>query len=97
MELSLATKIHLRHLAYVAGFFLTISTSIAAYVNSSFLEQFLSERSVGLAYSLASLVSIIVSFNTIRLIQRLGNRHTILVLSIADFAALGGLSIWAHS
>ncbi len=97
MELSFEAKIRLRRLAYVAGFFLTISTSIAAYVNSSFLEQFLSERSVGLVYSLASIISVIVSFNTSRLIQRVGNRQTILILAVADFVALGGVFLWTNS
>ena len=54
-------KIRLRRLAYLAGFFLNFSLALSAYVNSSFLETFVAGHRVGLIYSLAAALTIIVS------------------------------------
>lgn len=92
-----AHKTHLRKIAYLAGFFHTISISIAAYINSSFLEQFLPEKMLGLAYAASSLLSILFSLVIIRLIKRVGNRSTIITLGLLNILAISGLIIFDAS
>lgn len=88
-------KSKLRFWAYVAGFFLAVSTAIAAYVNSSFLEQFVSERSIGIFYALAASVSMIAAFNSSQLIKWVGHRQTTLWLVVINLIALSSLSFYA--
>jgi len=91
MALTAEEKHGLRVASYFAGFFLSIGVAIAAYVNSSFIEQFVGERSVGLIYVIISVLSIIISFNTDALIKKIGNRQALIILTIANLVAIIGL------
>jgi MFS family permease len=78
---------------YLAGFALAASNAIAAYTNSSFLEQFVSEKNVGVVYAVSALASIALSFNSSRLISRFGNKQMMLGLASINVAALTGVVI----
>jgi MFS family permease len=97
MSLSAEAKHRLRVNTYVGGFFLNIAIAIASYGNSSFIEQFVGERSVGLIYIIISVASIIISFNTDALIKRLGNRTALLILTLINILALVGLMVYNHT
>lgn len=90
-------KIKLRRLVYLAGFFLNFSLALSAYVNSSFLETFVAGRRVGLIYSLAAALTIVVSLNTFRLTKRLGNKKILWLLTILNLAVLFGLVVYNES
>lgn len=93
MNHSPAEKHRLRLLAYSAGFFLSFSTAIGAYINSSFIAQFVGEQRVGLFYSLAAVISLLASWQGLRFLRRFGNRRSIIFLGIANFLALSNLAI----
>lgn len=61
-----------RPLVYLAGFFLNIQAALAAYVSSSFLAQFVGGSRVGLVYTLASIVSLLMSLALIAWERRYG-------------------------
>lgn len=88
-------KHQLRIRAYLAGFFLSLSTALGAYINSSFIEQFVGESRVGLIYSAAAVISLILSWQALSLIRRWGNRRTIIVFGLANLVALLGASFWS--
>src|SRR3989344_6611580 len=68
-NLSLRTR---RRLAYGAGFFLAAAAALPAYINSTFLDEKLGEISVGLIYSLAALVGLLVVSVLPRLLKSFG-------------------------
>ena len=96
MALGAKEKHKLRVVSYFAGFFLSIAVAVAAYINSSFIEEFVGEKSVGLIYIIISITSIIISFNTDALIKRIGNRRALIALTLANLLAIVGLVIYRH-
>jgi len=66
---------------YLATFFYALHFSLTLYVESSFLETFLSEKLVGLLFTVASLVSIIVIFNAPAMFRKIGN-YTLTLLAV---------------
>ncbi|MCC6290835.1 MFS transporter [Candidatus Nomurabacteria bacterium] len=93
MNHSPAEKHRLRLLAYGAGFFLSFSTAIGAYINSSFISQFVGEQRVGLLYSFAAAISLLASWQGLRLFRRFGNRRSIIFLGVTNFLVLGNLAL----
>lgn len=94
----LATKARhrLRLLAYLAGFFLAFASALGAYINSSFIEQFVGAERVGFVYASASLVSLLASWLTLPLIRRHGNRETIILFGLGSAASLAILISFAN-
>src|SRR3989344_4275860 len=80
-----------RHLAYAAGFCLSLSLAVAAYVNSSFLEHFVTEGQVGLIYSGASLLTIACSLLVNKLTKHWGNKRILIGLATLTLGSLLGL------
>lgn len=80
------------------GFIFTFHTALPVYVSSNFLSTFASTKTVGLIYSIASLMAIIVLLQFPRLLRRFGNYETLLLLIGLDALSLAGLisfkSIW---
>jgi MFS family permease len=69
---------------YLANFFLTVHTALAAYVNSSFLAQFVGEDRVGLVFALVSAFAILLLWWTPLLLRRWGLRRTTLWLGVLN-------------
>ena len=91
------SKHHLRLLAYAAGFCLSLSTAIGAYIHSSFIAQFVGEQKVGLVYSVAAACSLIASWQGLRLLRRYGNVRSLIILGCGNFLALAGAVIFNQS
>lgn len=91
------TKHHLRLLAYAAGFCLSLSTAIGAYIHSSFIEQFVGEQKVGLVYSVAAACSLVASWQGLRLLRRYGNVKALVILGCGNFLALVGAVVFNQS
>lgn len=77
-----------RRLAYTAGFFLNLSLAVSAYVNSSFIQRFVSEARVGLIYSLAAILSLLLALAVNRLTKSWGNKKILISLTVLNLAAL---------
>ena len=97
MALTSEEKHGLRVASYFAGFFLSIGTAVAAYVNSSFIEQFVGEKSVGLIYIIIAVLSILISFNTDALIKKIGNRQALIILTVANLLSIIGLVVYHNA
>jgi MFS family permease len=71
-----------RRLAYLAGFFLNLHLAIAAYINSSFLSQFLPEDLVGLVFSVTAAITIFAVFEDEYILKRFGSVRSTSVLTV---------------
>ena len=82
------TSKKLRVYAYVGAIFMASYTAIPAYLNSSFLKNFLGEKGIGWLYIITSFVTIILMIITPRLIRRWGNKNVLI-----GFISLSILSV----
>lgn len=76
---------------YILSFLFTLHISISAYVNSTFLTNFISEKYLGLLYTVASLVTIVLLSQSAKILQYFGNRRLILLFLIINMTALAFL------
>ncbi|MDP3725570.1 MAG: MFS transporter [bacterium] len=78
---------------YFAAFFFTLQTSLPLYINSSFLGQFLPEKSIGLIFAASSILIIffLVVFPTI--LQKIGNYKTIIWILVLEIGLLIALAV----
>jgi predicted MFS family arabinose efflux permease len=75
---------------YATILLLVFHTFVVAYINSSFLEQFISAKSVGTIYTLGSALSVLIFLFISRVLQNVGNfKLTVLLLFTNFFAVLG--------
>ncbi len=82
-----------RTIVYVIGFLFSIPIALTSYINSSFLENYISEYYIGIIYAFASIITIWGLFKMPKILTRLGNRLAALVFSLVIFASLIILSI----
>lgn len=73
---------------YLATFFYAIHYAITLYIESSFLGKFLSTESVGLMFTTAALMSIIILFNLPPLLRKFGNYYLLLGAVLFEIVAL---------
>ena len=78
---------HLRAI-YLVTFFYALHYAVTLYVESSFLTRYVEAGSVGLLFTSAAIISILVHFRFPDIIRRLGNYALILILSAAEIASL---------
>jgi len=77
-----------RKIIYLAGFLFSISIALTSYINSSFLKEFVSEYYIGVAYIIASLITILGMLEIQKVLTRIGNRKTTLIFSFLSFLSL---------
>ncbi len=81
---------HSRFVLYILGFLWAINLSLPSYIQSSFLSEIVGERYVGLAYSAASVVTILFFFCIPKLLERFGNyRMTVTMLTVMLGSLMG--------
>ncbi len=78
-------------LIFSIGFLFAISNAVLAYLESSFLTQFIPEKWVGLLFAAAYLLSLFLIFNFPRLIDRFGNFKTAVFALLVNCFALVAL------
>jgi hypothetical protein len=83
---------HNRKIIYLAGFLFSVPIALTSYVNSSFLENYISSYLVGLIYIIASVLTIWSMFKMPNILSFLGNRFTTLLFSTIAFLSLLMLS-----
>lgn len=76
---------------YVLSFLFTLHISLSAYVNSTFLVKFISEKYVGLLYTAGSLITLILLARSAGILKNLGNRKLVLWLLLINMLSLVGL------
>lgn len=73
---------------YLLGFVFTLHIALAAYVNSTFLSQFLDEGVVGLVYTISSILTLIAFSTSPLLFSRFGDRTSVIGAVLCNFFAL---------
>lgn len=76
---------------YVLSFLFTLHISLSAYVNSTFLTKFISEKYVGLLYTIGSLITLILLAYSAGILKNLGNRKLVIWLLVINMLSLVGL------
>lgn len=83
-------RAHSRFVIYIVGFLWALHIAIPSYIQSTFLSEYISEEFVGLAYTIASILTIATFIWMPKILQRIGNyRASIVILFIALFSVLG--------
>ncbi len=76
---------------YILSFFFALHISISAYISSVFLTQFISENYVGILYTLASLLTLILLTKSSSILKNFGNRKLTLIFLLINMFSLVGL------
>lgn len=76
---------HNRKIIYLVGFLFSIPLALTSYVNSSFLEAYISQYYVGILYIVASATTIFAMAQMHLLLTARGNRYTTLLGSFVAF------------
>lgn len=79
------------YVIYFLNFLLAFSIALPTYINSTFLEGFTSEKTVGLIYTIASFLTLIVIANYTSILRKFTNYTTIAFLLFSQIALLLGL------
>jgi MFS family permease len=82
-----------RLVMYAVAFVFALSCAIPAYINSSFLSQFLSDSLVGIIYTASSILSIAAFIEMPDLIRRFGNFRITISLLFLEVFSLAGLTL----
>lgn len=77
-----------RKIIYLAGFLFSIPLALTSYINSSFLELYISKNYVGAIYIVSSIITILLMLDIEKVLMRIGNRKTTLYLSLLFFISL---------
>ncbi len=77
-----------RKIVYLAGFLFSVPLALTSYINSSFLELYISKNYVGAIYVVSSVITILLMLDIEKVLMRLGNRKTTLYLSLLFFISL---------
>jgi len=77
---------------YAAILLLVFHTFMVAYVNSSFLEQYIDAASVGTIYTIGSALSVFIFLFISRVLHKVGNFKLTVGLLLTNFAAVLGMS-----
>lgn len=83
-----------RHLVslYVATLLLIFHAFIVAYINSSFLGQFIPDAAVGAVYTIGSALSVLIFLFISRVLHKVGNFKLTLGLLLLNFLAVSGMA-----
>lgn len=78
---------------YLFSFLFAFHSALPTYINSSFLNVFISERLLGVVYSIASAITILLFFLAPYILKKFGNYRVCLSLIILEISALAVLTI----
>ncbi len=83
-----------RHLVpiYAASLLLVFHSFVVAYINSSFLKQFIPETAVGTVYTVGSALSVLIFLFVSRVLQKVGNFKLSISLLLLNLAAVTGMA-----
>ncbi len=75
---------------YILSFIFSFHVAISAYVNSSFLTNFISEKYIGILYTLSSVLALFLLSKSVNILKNFGNKKlTILFLFINILSLIG--------
>lgn len=77
-----------KKIIYLAGFLFSIPMALTSYINSSFLENYISKYYIGIIYVIASIITIWGLLEMPKILTRIGNRSTAFLFGIIIFFSL---------
>jgi len=78
---------------YVLSFLFSLHIALSAYVNSTFLLKIISEKYVGILYTVASLLTLFLLTKSVNILKHFGNRKFILCSLLVNMVSLVGLIV----
>ena len=78
---------------YLLSFLFTLHIALSVYVNSTFLTKIISEDYVGILYTTASIMTLILLARTVNLLKHFGNRKFILWALVINMISLVGMIV----
>lgn len=81
---------------YILSFFFSLHIALSAYINSTFLTGIISEKYVGLLFTLESAITLLLLLKSSGILAYFGNRKLVLILLILNMLSLVGL-ITSHN
>jgi MFS family permease len=81
---------------YILSFLFSLHIALSAYVNSTFLTRIISEDYVGILYTIASVVTLLLLSESSIILKHLGNRKFVLWLLLINMMSLIGM-ITSHN
>lgn len=73
---------------YLLSFLTAAHYALTAYINSSYLENFVSPKNIGLLYVLASIATVLTIPNLSKILKKIGQFKTAMITLTADCAAI---------
>ncbi len=73
---------------YLLSFLFTLHISLSAYVNSTFLTKFIGETYVGILYTIAAIITVILLSQSSSILKYFGNRKLVLWLLLINMLSL---------
>lgn len=86
------SKKHTLYTIYILNFLLAFSIGIPAYVNSTFLKEYTTEKFVGIIFTVGSLLTLIAFANISRVLRIVSNYKMMIFLLVVQFILLLTLS-----
>ena len=78
---------------YILSFLFTLHIALSAYVNSTFLIKFISEKYVGVLYTVASIITLLLLTKSINILKDFGNRKFVLTSLLINMLSLAGMIV----
>ena len=78
---------------YLLSFLFSIHIALSAYVNSTFLLKIISEKYVGILYTVSSIVTLLLLTKSVNLLKHFGNRKFVLISLLVNMLSLAGMII----
>jgi MFS family permease len=79
------------HRMYILSFLFSLHIALSAYVNSTFLTKIISEKYVGILYTVASVVTLLLLSESSVILKHFGNRKFVIWLLAINTASLIGM------
>ena len=76
---------------YLSGFLIALSVALTTYINSSFLNSFVTEKVVGIIYIISSIFTLVCFLVMPLILRKFGNYQTALVLISLELISLLGI------
>lgn len=76
---------------YILSFLFTLHIALSAYVNSTFLADIISEKYVGILYTLASIATLLLLSKSANILKFFGNKKLTLILLLINMSSLVGM------
>jgi len=76
---------------YILSFLFSIHIALSAYINSTFLLKIISEKYVGILYTISSIITLLLLTKSVNLLKYFGNRRFILISLLVNMLSLVGM------